>query len=88
MVPFGARAEGKTSPAERYEAVLDIDRDGKMDRAVLVSHPEGAGADLLIYLGAGSEAPDLSRKAERPTAKTHCWFITAAAGAATTTRPR
>jgi len=44
--------------------VLDIDRDGRMDRAVLVRHPRGAAADLLIYLGAGSEALDLSRKVD------------------------
>jgi hypothetical protein len=64
MVPTGAPAEQAASPGERYEAVLDIDRDGRMDCAVLVRHPRGAAADLLIYLGAGSEALDLSRKAD------------------------
>jgi hypothetical protein len=38
------------------ETTLDIDRDGKMDRAVMVN------ADLHIYLGAGDEKPDPSRK--------------------------
>ena len=61
-VPSGASAEQAASPGERYEAVLDLDRDGRMDRAVLLRHPIGAAADLLIYLGAGSEALDLSRK--------------------------
>lgn len=61
-VPIGARAEETASPEDRYQAVLDIDRDGRMDRAVLVRHPSGAAADLLIYLGAGSEALDVSRK--------------------------
>jgi len=64
MISIGARAEGAASSAERYEAVLDIDRDGRMDRAVLVRHPNGAAADLLIYLGTGSEALDPSRKAD------------------------
>ena len=62
MSPTGVRAEGAVSSADRYEVVLDIDRDGRMDRAVLVRHPSGAAADLLIYLGAGSEAFDPSRK--------------------------
>lgn len=61
-VPNGAIAEQAASTGERYEAVLDIDHDGRMDRAVLLRHPRGAAADLLIYLGAGSEALDLSRK--------------------------
>jgi hypothetical protein len=62
MVPTGAPAEDATSPGDRHEVVLDIDRDGRPDRAVLVRHARGAAADLLIYLGAGSEALDLARK--------------------------
>jgi hypothetical protein len=62
MAPIGTFAEEAASPGDRLEAVLDIDRDGRMDRAVLVRHPRGAAADLLIYLGVGSEALDLSRK--------------------------
>jgi len=62
MVPTGAPAEEAALPGDRHEAVIDIDRDGRMDRAVLVRHPRGAAADLLIYLGAGSEALDLARK--------------------------
>jgi hypothetical protein len=38
------------------ETTLDIDRDGKTDRAVMVD------ADLYIYLSAGDEKRDLSRK--------------------------
>src|SRR5882724_8682754 len=64
MAPTGARAEEAASQGDRYEAVLDIDRDGRPDRAVLVRHARGAGADLLIYLRAGSEALDPSRKAD------------------------
>jgi hypothetical protein len=62
MVPIGAAAEGAASTADRIEAVLDIDRDGRPDRALLVRHPRGSAADLLIYLGAGSETLDPSRK--------------------------
>ena len=62
MVPTGALVEEAASQGDRYEAVLDIDRDGRPDRAVLVRRARGAGADLLIYLGGGSEALDLSRK--------------------------
>jgi hypothetical protein len=62
MVPIGASAEAAASPGNRHEVVIDIDRDGRPDRAVLLRHPRGAAADLLIYLGAGSsEALDLSR---------------------------
>jgi hypothetical protein len=64
MVPTGALAEEAASQGDRYEAVLDIDHDGRPDRAVLVRHARGAGADLLIYLRAGSEALDPSRKAD------------------------
>ncbi len=64
-----------------YESTLDIDRDGKMDRAVLVvvGGPGGRtdfgpmsderyglegeeSVDLYIYLAAGDEKLDLSRK--------------------------
>jgi hypothetical protein len=64
MASVGAGAEETASSGDGYAAVLDIDRDGRMDRAVLVRHPSGAAADLLIYLGAGSEALDLSREAD------------------------
>jgi hypothetical protein len=62
VLPTGVSAEDAALPGDRYEAVIDIDRDGRSDRAVLLRHPRGAAADLLIYLGAGSEALDLSRK--------------------------
>jgi hypothetical protein len=62
MVPIGASAKEAAPPGDRHEVVIDIDRDGRPDRAVLLRHPRGAAADLLIYLDAGSEALDLSRK--------------------------
>ena len=48
-------AENKP-PEVLNEVTLDIDNDGKMDRAVL------AGAALYVYLAAGDEKLDLSRK--------------------------
>jgi hypothetical protein len=56
-----ALAEDKPSPDAPTEITLDIDHDGKLDRAVLVRLPESADADLYIYLGAGTEKLDLSR---------------------------
>ena len=44
------------------EVTLDMDKDGRMDRAALVRHPDHAQADLYIYLAAGDEKLDLSRK--------------------------
>jgi hypothetical protein len=61
-VAYGATAEQAASRGDRLEAVIDINRDGRTDRAVLVRHTRGAAADLLIYLGAGTDALDLSRK--------------------------
>ena len=46
-----------------HEIALDIDQDGKMDRAVLAKpQPELPDADLYIYLALGDEKVDLSRK--------------------------
>jgi hypothetical protein len=72
-IPAPARAETKAL----FEIALDIDHDGKMDRAVLVG-VEGRGfyapdrdwfmigaaerVDLYIYLGAGDAPLDLSRQ--------------------------
>ena len=39
--------------------MLDIDRDGRMDRAVLVRDPRHAAADLRCTFVSGSEALDL-----------------------------
>jgi hypothetical protein len=65
VVTFGnvtasALAEDKPALDALSEVTLDIDRDGKMDRAVLVGDPE-SGLDLYIYLAAGDERLDLSR---------------------------
>ena len=46
------------------EVTLDLDRDGKTDRAVLVRNSANASVDLYIYFGAGGDTLDVSR---RPT---------------------
>jgi hypothetical protein len=52
-----------TTPTDgRLEVALDMDRDGKSDRAVLVSDPDNGTADLSIYLAAGDGALDPSRQ--------------------------
>ena len=57
-----AMAENKPSMKVLNEITLDIDNDGKADRAALVEDPESVGADLYIYLGGGDEKLDLSKK--------------------------
>lgn len=56
-LPVPAFAEN--GPA--FELKLDIDQDGKMDRAVVMQEP-GEPADLYIYLAAGEEKLDPSRR--------------------------
>jgi hypothetical protein len=67
MAPVGVRAEDEPSMENRCELTvlkqrcqiaLDIDHDGRMDRAVLVRHPTGPSADLSIYLAVGDEKID------------------------------
>ncbi|QKC97926.1 hypothetical protein [Mesorhizobium sp. NZP2298] len=55
-LPVPAFAEN--DPA--FELKLDIDQDGKMDRAVVMQEP-GGPADLYIYTAAGEEKLDPSR---------------------------
>jgi hypothetical protein len=45
-----------------YDIALDLDNDGKLDRVAVVQHPDSAGSDLYVYLGAGDEKLDLTRK--------------------------
>ena len=52
-------AHADNAPA--FELKLDIDRDGKMDRAVVMQDDTGS-ADLYIYLAMGEEKPGPSRK--------------------------
>jgi hypothetical protein len=62
MAPISALAENKSSIEALNEITLDIDNDGKIDRALLVTNTESAGADLYVYLAVGDEELDLSRK--------------------------
>jgi hypothetical protein len=71
MAPVGVRAEDEPSMEnrcemtvlkQRCEIALDIDHDGRMDRAVLVRHPIGPFADLSIYLAVDDEKVDPARK--------------------------
>jgi hypothetical protein len=62
MMPAYARAQDKPPFTPPHEITLDIDHDGKIDRAVLVEDPATGHADLQIYLAAGNEKPDLARK--------------------------
>jgi hypothetical protein len=62
IAPTSALAEDKPSPDAPTEITLDIDHDGRLDRAALLRLPESADADLHIYLGTGSEKLDLSRQ--------------------------
>jgi hypothetical protein len=48
--------------AEHFEATLDMDRDGTMDRAVLETDPDTGHGDLSIYLGTGAAEPDPARQ--------------------------
>jgi hypothetical protein len=62
IAPTSALAEEKPSSDPTTEITLDIDHDGRLDRAALVRLPESADADLYIYLGTGSGKLDLSRQ--------------------------
>lgn len=62
MVPAHARVQDIPPLKPPYEGTLDIDRDGKMDRAILVEDPSTGNGDLYIYLGTGAEKFDPTRK--------------------------
>ena len=54
LAPNYARAENKPPLEVLYQTGLDIDHDGKLDRAVVVHDPASIYAALYIYLGAGT----------------------------------
>ena len=60
LVPAGAAS--KPALAVLAEVTLDIDHDGKLDRAAMMQDPASIYSDLYIYLGAGAEPLDLSRR--------------------------
>jgi hypothetical protein len=62
-IPIRVSAEPGRSPEMLREITLDIDQDGKRDRAVLARNDdENSYVDLYIYLGDDADKPDLSRK--------------------------
>jgi hypothetical protein len=62
LVPAGARTEDKPALKVLYDIALDLDHDGKLDRAAVVQDPASIYAALYIYLGAGAGPLDLTRQ--------------------------
>lgn len=62
MSAIAASAQTNHVPKALSEVLIDIDGDGKLDRAVLVQAQEQARIDLYIYLAGGDGALDLARK--------------------------
>jgi len=55
----GTLAQNKAPREVLHEVSLDINRDGRMDRAVLVRESHPAYTDLWIYLQTGEGALEL-----------------------------
>lgn len=69
VLAFASLAPGMTPmPAHAqhiqvlHEITIDIDRDGRPDRAALVQPASDPAVYLYLYLGAGTDALDLSRR--------------------------
>jgi hypothetical protein len=60
-VPSPVCAENQPFVDARFEATLDMDLDGVMDRAVTVEDPDSGQIDLHIYLAAGEGSLEPSR---------------------------
>jgi hypothetical protein len=54
--PIDALADSKIPINTAREITLDIDHDGKLDRAMLVEDATSGYADLYIYLGSAPES--------------------------------
>src|SRR5829696_9237898 len=61
-VQIGALAQDKPPREVVHDVMLDIDRDGRMDRAVLVRQADDPYVDLWIYLRTGDELLEISRR--------------------------
>lgn len=61
-LPIDAFADSKIPNYAPREIKLDIDHDGKLDRAMLVEDAAHGYADLYIYLGVGAGKIDLTSK--------------------------
>src|SRR5450432_2846450 len=62
IAPGAAFADAAPPRDGTYEATLDLDQDGKMDKAIVAQQPGGGPADLAIYLSAGDGPLDPSRQ--------------------------
>ena len=62
IAPRAAFADADAPKEGTYEATLDLDQDGKMDKAILAQQAGGGPADLAIYLSAGNGPLDPSRQ--------------------------
>jgi hypothetical protein len=62
LIPAGARADDKPTLKPLYDVALDLDHDGRLDRAVVVHDPASIYAALYIYLGAGNGPLDIRRR--------------------------
>jgi hypothetical protein len=59
---MAAHAQDEPLAEPPFEVALDMDNDGRMDRAVIAQDPDSGQADLSIYLAAGEGKLDPSRK--------------------------
>ena len=66
-VPMSALAQDEPPTEAPLEVALDMDHDGRMDRAAVMEDPDSGQAVLAIYLGTGNEKPD--RRASRPSSR-------------------
>ena len=57
-VPMAVRAQ----EGPPFEITLDMDNDGRIDRAVITTNPDDGSADLSLYLAAGAGKLDPARK--------------------------
>jgi hypothetical protein len=55
--PSSQPNSAETAPQIIHASTIDLDRDGTLDRAVLVRNPKTQDADLYIYLKAGGLTP-------------------------------
>ena len=62
MMPACAHAQAKAPLKALHEVTLDIDHDGKLDRAAVVEDPASGYAALYIFLGGGAGPLDLTRQ--------------------------
>ncbi|MGX5846344.1 hypothetical protein ACWGTO_04625 [Mesorhizobium sp. PL10] len=61
-IPMATHAQDEPLDELPFEVTLDMDNDGRTDRAVIAQDPDNGQADLSIYLAAGEGKLDPSRK--------------------------